>query len=204
MKKLIPAILPALFLLAPMQGRADDAVKTKVIDTFQTLDPKSTQISEIKVRTVPAPEVPHKRALEITADYAKSGAYYYIRKVLPAGAIDLKKYSGVRFWLKSSTETTLHLCLQGKADGDGRPFDYRVVKVTGGKEWKSCYYDFSNFRFYGFRIMKNGQPVVFPSVDLTPSDLDRVLYITFAMHEAERGNSVISNVQVAGLELVAK
>ena len=204
MKSPFPAILPALCLVLPLHLNAEDAAKTKTLDTFQALDPRTTYVSEAKVRRVPAPEVPHKHALEITADYAKSGGYYFFRKNLPPGGIDSKKYKGVRFLLKSPTETILHFCLQGKSDPDGRPFDYRVINVKGGPEWKPYYCEFSSFRFFGHKSFKNGQQLVFPAADLTDKDLDRVLYVTFGLHETERGNSTISNVQLADLELVAR
>ncbi|MEY5027171.1 MAG: hypothetical protein RLZZ244_2699 [Verrucomicrobiota bacterium] len=178
--------------------------KGKMLDSFNTIDPKTVKLIEVKAKVVSTPDPAHKRVVEVTCDYAKAGGFYHLHKLVPEGLLDARKYSGFRFWAKSDTATKFQFGMWGASDKEGKYCDYRVLDIQAGPEWKQFTFPFTDFKFFGAKIFRDGKQIVFPPAPFEESVLPRVQRVGFAFHVENRGNSVVSNVLLDGLELVGK
>jgi hypothetical protein len=85
--------------LAPRLVAADNA-KVKVLEKCDQIDPKVLRISEAKAKIVTTQDPNHRKVLELVMDYAKAGVGAGLGKNFPEGT-NLKKYSAIRFWVRS-------------------------------------------------------------------------------------------------------
>ncbi len=184
---------------------AADGPKTKVLDAFNTIDPKTLKADEMKIKVVSTPDPIHHKALEMVVDFAKPGAWPKLIKSFPAGTINPKKYSGIRFFAKSDTATKIHFGVIGPAEKDGKPMDYRVYNVVGKDTWTEFSLPFNTFKFPGYKAWKNGQQMVIPPGATLPEEsLSLATGVVFSFRVEDRGNSTVANFMVDGLELIER
>jgi len=179
--------------------------KFKIVDAFHTIDPKTVRHAELKVKVASTGDNAHPKALEIIADFANPMNGGYLVKSFPAGLVNPKRYSGMRMWVRSETETGFGVGFAGdKPRADGSPMAYgSFVKAT--PEWTEVIIPFSQCVKSGVTVWKDGAQKVFPGGAPIP-DEDYPLFtsIGFSFPIEHRGNSTFAKVQVEGLALVEK
>ena len=95
---------------------AADAPKVKVLESGKSGDLKSLNLVETKVKVVSTRDADHTKVIEAVMDYAKPGVFPSIGKGFAVG--ELKKYSAVRFWVRSDFGTGFAFSFNG---------DYRAL-----------------------------------------------------------------------------
>lgn len=193
--------LPLVLALANVQ--AAEAPKNKVLDAFDSLDPKTVTFHEVKAKVVSTPDPAHKKAIEVTADFAKPGAFPGLKKAFPPGTIDPKKYKAVRLALKSDTETEINVVLRALANtAEGREIAYSFP-VKGGPDWKEAIIPFSNFVSWPQKVSVKGEIKEFPrGMKIQPEEFSQFKQLSIGFDVAKRGNASTAVVLIDGLELV--
>lgn len=193
----------AVWLLSFPSVAEDEAGRVKYLDRFHAIDPKSLRASELKLKVVPGEDVAHSRALELSADFAKPGAYTHLVKTFAAGTVNSKKHSGVRFFIKSPTGTRVAVLMGGNYKRpDGRLTVFYGGVVVGNNQWKEVNLPFAEFKRRDARLWKDGAQVVIQGGDpMEEFEIGQLNSITFAMHVEARGSSTIAKVLLEGLSL---
>lgn len=197
-------VTPLAVCLLSLPLLAEEAKPVKYLDTFHLLDPKTVKASEIKLQVVSGDDAAHSRALQLSADFAKPGANTALTKVFDAGTINPKRYSGVRFFIKSPTGTRVWIRMGGNYQRpDGRLAGFHGGAVTGTDRWQEVKISFSEFKRAGGKYIKNGVPVVVQGGDpMEEFEIGQMTRISFSLNEETRGNSVVAKVLLEGLALV--
>lgn len=196
--------LAALCSNAPLS--AADAKKFKVIDAFNSIDPKTVEVADIVAKPVSTPDPVHKKALELVADFAKPDSYPRIVKKLPPNFITGKKYSGVHFWYRSNSETTSAISLSGSPRKDGRPTDFNI-HLKGKPEWQEALIDFTQFKNYDVKVWDkaaNAQKTYPGGESPKEEDFELINRISIVTHVGMRGTNVKSHFMISGLSLIEK
>lgn len=195
--------LPLVMCLSASPLYAAEAPKGKVIDAFNTIDPKSVKLQDLKAKIVTTPDPAHKKALEMVIDFAKPGSYPRVIKSITPGTIDPKKYSGVRFFYKSDTETGMAISLRtGVTNPDGRYGAY-AMWLTGKPEWAEITIPFGNFKSFEQKVWKDGTQKIFPGGEtIRPEEYGQLKEIHFVFAIENRGKAVAGEFLIDGLELV--
>jgi hypothetical protein len=195
-----------LQLLAAHSDAADAPKKFKILDPFNTIDPKTVGVQDIVAKPVSTGDPVHKKALELVADFAKQESYPNISKKLQPNLLSSKKYSGIHLWYRSNSETQTWISLSGPARKDGRPTDF-IFKLLGKPEWQEATLDFSQFKNYEIKAWdkaSNAQKVYPGGESLKDDDLELIQRLTLSTHVSVRGTSVKSHFQIADLGLIEK
>lgn len=193
----------AVWLLSLPSVAEDEAGRVKYLDKFHVIDPKSIKATELKLKVVSGEDAAHNRALELSADFAKPGAYTHLVKTFAAGTVNSKKHSGVRFFMKSPTGTRVTVVMDGTYKRpDGRLTSFSGGAVVGNDQWKEVKIPFAEFKRRDARIWKDGAQVVIKGGDpMEEFEIGQLNSITFAMHVEARGSSTIAKVLLEGLSL---
>ena len=194
--------LPLLTCLVATSAFAANAQKVKVIDAFNTIDPKTVTASEVKMKIISTPDPDHRKALEMVADFAKPGSWPWVKKVVPPGIMNPKKYSGIRFYAKSDSETQVALQLIGPAGKDGRPLAY-IANIKGTNTWTEVNLPFSSFKNYEIKFWKEGiQKVYKGGESIADADFPLISAMQFVFNLNTRGTSTAGHFVIDGLTLV--
>lgn len=194
--------LPLLTCLVATSSFAADAQKVKVIDAFNTIDPKTVTASEVKMKIISTPDPAHHKALEMVADFAKPGSWPTVKKTIAPGILSPKKYSGIRFFAKSDSETIVALHLIGPAGKDGRPLSY-YVPVKGTSTWTEVNLPFSSFKNYEIKAWKDGVQKIYKGGEpIADADFPLIAAMQFVFNLNTRGTSTVGHFVVDGLALV--
>ncbi len=198
--------LPLLACLMVTPARGADVPKVKVLDQFNTIDPKTLKSIEAKIKIVPTPDAAHNKVLEMVADFAKPGAWVGVMKMFPAGTINPKKYSAIRFFARSNSGTRMNVDVATEAVApDGGPTGYYGGTITGTEEWTEITIPLSNFKRQGAKFWKDGKQMIFqggePLDDEKCKNLNRIYFSTSV---EGRGTSTVGHFMIDGLVLVEK
>ena len=195
--------LPVLTVLVSSSLNAADAPKAKVIDAFNTIDPKTVKLYELKAKIVSTPDPAHHKALEMVVDYAKAGTYPRVIKSFVPGLIDPRKYSGIRVFYKSETETGVSIVLRtGVTNPDGRNPSYAAY-LKGSAVWQEAVLPFANFKTYEQKVFKDGAQKIFPKGEaILPEEYGQFKEILFVFDINSRGNATTGVFLLDGLELI--
>jgi hypothetical protein len=187
-------------------GQAAETKKFKVIDAFNSIDPKTVQLIDILAKPISTPDPAHKKALELVADFAKPDSYPRLEKKLPPNFISSKKFSGIRLWYRSNSETSCAISLAGAPRKDGRPTDFNL-HLKGSAEWQEARIDFSQFKNYEVKVWDKATNTqkLFPGGE-TPKDEDFELInrVSIVTHVTLRGTAVKSHFMIDDLSLIEK
>lgn len=183
---------------------AEEAKPVKYLDTFHLIDPKTLRGSEVKMQVVSGDDAAHGRALQLTADFANPGTYTNLSKTFPAGTINPKRHTGVRFFIKSPTGTRVSISMGGNYHRqDGRHSAFHGRSVVATDQWQEVKILFSEFKRQGGRYVKNGVAGFVQGGDpMEEFEIGQMSRIWFSMSEETRGNSVVAKVLLEGLALV--
>lgn len=196
--------LPLLTCLVAAPAFAADAPasKTKVLDAFNAIDTKTLTAAEVKMKIVTTPDPAHHKALEMVADFAKPGTWPSVKKLVPPGIMNSKKYSGIRFFAKSDSETVIALHLVGPRGKDNRPMDYYVT-VKGASTWTEVTLPFSGFKNYEVKEWKNGVQSIWKGGEpIAEADYPLINAVLFVFNVNSRGTATAGHFVVDGLTLL--
>jgi hypothetical protein len=194
--------LPLLTCLVATSAFAATPQKVKVIDAFNTIDPKTVTASEVKMKIISTPDPAHHKALEMVADFAKPGAWPWVKKMVPPGMMNPKKYSGIRFYAKSDSETAISVIFSGPAGKDGRPLGYAAY-IKGTNTWTEVSLPFSSFKNYEVKLWKEGVQKVFKGGEpIADADFPLISAIQFAFDINKRGTATAGHFVIDGLTLI--
>lgn len=198
--------LPLFLCLIVTQLVAADTAKVKVLDHFYTIDPKTVNGGNCKLKAVTTTNPEHHKAVEIVADFAKAGAWYSFNKKFEPGTVKPNKYLGYRFWAKSNTETVV-------GTGFGRASKRKDEKLGGfgagsfklTETWTQYSVLFSKGNRNGDKFWKAGKQVIIqgggPPDD---DDIEELTNIGFWFDVNSKGTAVSSHMLIHGLELIEK
>lgn len=205
--------LPKLFWVIPFVASIQFAAaeppkgKAKVIDKFDTIDPKTVKLVDIKAKVIPTQDPDHRKVLEMIADFQRPGSYPLVQKTVQAGLLNPAKYSGIRFFAKTDNETKMNLHIggaSGQFGPDGRPLDVSA-KVPLTNAWTQVFIPFSDLKYYEVKQWKDGAQKVYPgNIPIADADLLQLTNIKFVFFIDGRGTDTTGRVLVDGLELVEK
>ena len=200
---LLTACLSVL-LLSRFVAAAENA-KPKLLDALHSIDPKTTSINELKVKPVTTKDPKHPKGLEFIADFSKPGTWPNFTKKFPEHTISSKKFSGVRFAAKSDTNSKVNFQFRSSiAQPDGRPVGY-YVEIQGTPEWKEFTFDFSQFKTWEQKVVKDGVHKVFKAGDpILESDYELFNHCQFVFDVAKRGDATAAHLIVDNLVLLSK
>lgn len=195
--------LSLLFCLSTHWLHAAEDRKFKTLEEFHSIDPKSVQLKELKGKVVPTTDPLHAKVLELNIDFAKPGTYPSVSKLFKAGLIDPKKYSGIRFFVRSNTDTGFAVGISADSFAkDGRPRRY-ISYQAGKSEWKEVIIPFSSFKSQEFRTFKDGVQKVFKGAEpILEDDYKTFSSIYFIFAIERRGTASESQIQFDGLSLI--
>ena len=194
--------LPILSCLVASQLFAADGPKVKILDKFDNIDPKTVKMDELKVKIVTTPDPVHHKALEMVADFAKPNTWPKLVKSVLPGTINPKKYSGIRFWGRSDSETKVAVSLAGVFIKDGKRMDY-MATVKGTSTWTEYSLPFSEFKTYEYKVWKDGAQQIFKGGEPIPdADYPQLNAVRFVFDILNRGTATAGHFMIAGLELV--
>ena len=192
---------------------ADAPKKLKLID-FNSLDPKTVSFDkDMTVKLILTRDPVHKKAVDIVGEFPEDAApgTFIVRgfqKKLPPNTINTKRFSGVRVWYRSDSETVSSLTLQGPARKDGRHTCFVSPGLEGKSDWQEATIEFSEFKSYEEKVWdkaSNSQKI-FPK-GLSPQAEDFDLITTIGVTTGgprNRGTGVKSHFQIAELALIEK
>ncbi|MEI6714227.1 MAG: hypothetical protein WCO60_10775 [Verrucomicrobiota bacterium] len=204
LKKLL--LLSMSLVVASASASAADNVKAKVIDPCDRIDPRTSMLNLVKAKVVPTNDPDHRKALELSIDYAKPGTDPGYAKVFPAGMLNPKKYSAVRFWYRSDSSTgfILQLIRDTPRKDEKVPW-FSGGNFTGKTEWMQATVPLENFKRAGAKIWKNGAQVVLPGGDpIDDEDYANIVKIRFATVIDMRGTSAVGHLMFDKVELIEK
>jgi hypothetical protein len=118
-------------LLAPFAAHATPGAKLKPLDRCDVIDPKTTLLHEVVAKVATTADPQHRKALEVTIDYAKPGSYPGYMKTFGQGLIDLKKISAVRLLYRSNSDTS---------------FSFELLRTTPRKDGKAHFFWGGNYK----------------------------------------------------------
>ena len=192
--------------LVMASASAADNVKVKVIDPCDRIDPKTSILHLIKAKVVTTNDPEHRKVLELSIDYAKPGTYPGYTKTFPAGTLNPKKYSAVRFWYRSDSSTGFILQLiRDTPRKDEKVGWFSGGNFTGKDEWVQATVPLENFKRAGGKFWKNGAQVVLPGGDpIDGDDYANIGKIRFASVVEWRGSSVVGHLMFDKVELIEK
>ncbi|MEI6713941.1 MAG: hypothetical protein WCO60_09325 [Verrucomicrobiota bacterium] len=204
MKKILK-LLPVFTCLCAVELSAAEAGKGKVIDNFNTIDPKSVKIWDLKAKSASTQDPAHRKVLEIAVDFAKPGTWPTVAKLLPPGGIDTKKYSGIRLSYKSDTETgmVVNICTGGSTLPDGRWPGYGTPRLIGKPEWQTVDLPFSAFKDWANKAWVNGEQKIYAGGQpIRPEDYGQFKELRFTFDINFRGTASTGIFLIDGLELI--
>ncbi|MEI6715578.1 MAG: hypothetical protein WCO60_17615 [Verrucomicrobiota bacterium] len=202
--------LKKLFLLSASlvatSAFAADTAKVKVIDACDRIDPKTSILADVKAKVVPTNDPDHRRALELSIDYAKPGSYPGYMKTFPVGMVNPKKYSAVRFWYRSNCATGFSVELfRDTPRKDDKLTWFYGGNFTGKEEWVQATVPLESFKRVGGKFWKNGAQVILPGGDpIDDDDYANILKIKFTTDINRRGTAVVGHLMFDAVELVEK
>ena len=202
MTKTLPLASLAVCLLS-LPSVAGESRTVTYLDKFHVVDPKSVRVNQLKLQVVSGEDAAHNRALELTADFAKPGAWTHLVKTFAAGTINSKKHSGLCFYMKSPTGTCVSVHMTGNYKRpDGRLTSFYGGHFVGNDQWKEVKIPFANFRRKSARVWTDGAHTNVQGVDpMEEFEIGQINSITFAMNVETRGNSTLAKVLLEGLSL---
>ncbi len=158
----------------------------------------------MKIVNTPDPE--HHKVFEVVADFAKPNGWAVVQKKFPEGTINPKKYSGIRFWAKSDSGSTMVVLVGGeKPRPDGKRNAFGGERIKGTETWTEYTVPFAPMKRHGDKFWKDGKQVILeggdPMDDLDYSTLSRV---EFYFPLDGRGTALTSHMLIDGLVLVEK
>lgn len=193
-------------LVVVTAASAADSPKVKVIDPCDRIDPRTSMLHLLKAKVVPTNDPDHRKALELSIDYAKPGTDPGYAKTFPAGMLNPKKYSAVRFWYRSDSSTgfILQLIRDTPRKDEKLPW-FSGGSFTGKPEWTQVTVPLENFKRAGAKIWKNGAQVVLPGGDpIDDDDYANIVKIRFATIIELRGTSPVGHLMFDAVELIEK
>ena len=192
--------------LVASQTAFAEAPKSKMLDKFDHIDPKTLLGREVKMKVITTPDAEHHKALEVVADFAKANAWSCLQKKFAAGTISLKKYSGVRFWAKSNSETSMTIFLGGdKARSPEKRDAFGNGQVKATDTWTQYSFPFDQMKRHGDKFWKDGKQVILEGGDpMDEVDAGNFTRIEFYFPINGRGTAVSSHMVIDGLELMEK
>ena len=179
--------------------------KAKVLEKFDFIDPKTVKLTDIKAKVVSTQDPDHRKALEMIGDFHKAESYPRVEKMFPAGTLNAAKYSGIRFYAKTENGSKMNVHISGaQPKPDGRPFDLNVY-LTLTDLWREYTIPFSDFKYYQFKVWKDGAQKVYPGGEpLAEGDLAQIVRISFVFYIGGRGTDTTARALIDGLELIEK
>lgn len=182
------------------------------IERFQTIDPKTLRATESTLRITSTPDKGHKNVLELSADFAKPGAWSGLMKTFKAGSLSAKHHSAIRLFMKSVTNTEVTITAVGDyLRPDGRPSRFYLSPISGGstikctEAWTEVVIPFSNFKRGGLREWRNDAPVVVPGGDpIEEWEIEKLNKILFTLNVETRGTSTVAKVLFDDLVAIEK
>jgi hypothetical protein len=193
-------------VLAPL-CLAADSQKVKVLESCNTVDLKALRIYEAKVKAVTTQDPAHRKAIEIVMDYAKAGAWSGIGKDFPPG-VNLKKYSAIRFWVRSDCGTSFGFGLGGDYKrADGKYPGFGGVGYTASETWSQITIPLENFKRGTIKTWDpvKKEQVILPGGDsMDAQDLANVSRWGLHSYVNNRGTSTIGHLMFDAFELVEK
>ncbi|MEI6712243.1 MAG: hypothetical protein WCO60_00715 [Verrucomicrobiota bacterium] len=199
---IIPIVASIPFASAePPKGKA------KVLDKFDTIDPKTVKLVDIKAKVIPTQDPEHRKVLEMIADFQKPGSYPLVQKSFQAGLLNPAKYSGIRFFAKTDNQTKMNLHVggaPGQFGPEGRPLDVSA-KIPLTDTWTQVVIPFADLKYYEVKQWKDGAQKIYPgNIPIADADLLQLSNIKFVFFIEGRGTDTTGRVFVDGLELVEK
>ncbi len=167
MKALPLALLTALALcVATGSPLGADPAKGRTIDSFSTLDPKTTKANRLVAKVDSTPEPQHRSGLEMVVDFVTPVAMPNFQKSFPAGLIDTRKYSGIRFFAKSDVATRFSVWLNptDRLGAMNHPDGSPICFATGcapASTWTEVILPFEKFLSIPKKEWKNGEQKVY-------------------------------------------
>jgi len=198
-------LLLSMLVVVTSVGAAEGP-KVKVIDPCDRIDPRTSSLNLLKAKVVPTNDPDHRKALELSIDYAKPGTDPGYAKVFPAGMLNPKKYSAVRFWYRSDSSTGFILQLiRDTPRKDEKVRWFSGGNFTGKTEWTQVTVPLENFKRAGAKIWKNGAQVVFPGGDpIDDDDYANIVKLRFATVIDMRGTNTEGHLMFDAVELLEK
>lgn len=205
-------VLVASASLLASNAIAQAPQKTKVLDALNSIDPKTLEIRNAKGKIVSTPDPEHRQALELIIDYAKPDTCPGVFKKIAPGTLDLKKYSAIRFWVRSNVETSYYVTLRIdsktwpplRADGKCAFYSGITHKATG--TWSQVVIPLENFKRQTRDLFKKGEKVTTPGGGETLDNQDINSPMLFGAESTinQSGTSTVGHLMFDALELVEK
>lgn len=204
MKNLRALIVTLSTAMLPHLSLAADASKAKILDKFDSIDPKTVKLSEVKTKIVATKDPAHPKALELIADFAKPG-WPNLQKRFPEGTISKQKFSGISIWARSNSSTIVNLQLRSYTpQPDGRPVQY-YVQIPATTDWKEYSFAFSDFRNWEQKVWKDGVQKVFKGGEpILDSDYELFTSCELVFDINKRGTATAAHLMVDNLTLISK
>ena len=194
-------------LLCSCSLEAADSAKVKVLEKCDQIDLKTLRIGEAKAKVVTTQDPEHRKVIELVMDYAKAGAWSSMGKDFPEG-LNLKKYSAIRFWVRSDSGTSFRFGISGsykRKDGRGTGFTLGGVKAT--ETWTQITYPLDKAKRDGGRYWDKEKqvPVTVPGGDpMDEEDYDGIHRWGLGSDINNRGTATKGHLMFDGFELVEK
>jgi hypothetical protein len=198
--------LTTLCCLFVASSFAADTTKVKVLDKLEHIDAKSLKIREAKAKIVATDEPDHRKVLELAMDYAKANSWSGFNKFFPEGNLNPKKYTAIRFWVRSNSGTSFNTGIGGHyTRKDGKYNSFYGGSFTASTTWTQITIPLDKFKRNGDKIWKNGAQVIIPGGE-APEDEDYAGIDNFGISSGinNRGTSTVGHLMFDGLELVEK
>lgn len=198
-------LLLSMFLVVGSVCAADN-VKVKVIDRCDHIDPRTSTLSDVRAKTVATNDPEHRKVLELFIDYAKPGTWPGYVKSFPAGMLNPKKYSALRFWYRSDSATGfVAQFIRDTPRKDGNVLWFGSALITGKNEWTQVTISLADFKRGGAKVWKNGAHVVFPGGDpIDDDDYENIVKVRFTTLIDWRGTGTAGHLMFDAIELVEK
>ncbi|MEI6714838.1 MAG: carbohydrate binding domain-containing protein [Verrucomicrobiota bacterium] len=204
--KTLPRLLFVLSLVVP-SAFAAPGTKGRPLDSCDSIDPKTTVQHEVVAKVITTTDPQHRKALELTIDYAKPGGYPGYMKTFTPGIVDPKKVSAVRFFCRSNSDTSFSFeLLRTTQRKDGKAYFFWGGAYKASKEWTEITIPLENFKRAGGKIWKNGAQQDMPGSGepMDEDDLSKIGQFKITSIIDQRGTATVGHLVFDSIELVEK
>jgi len=206
-KHMLTVCVSLFSFLCAARLEAADSAKVKVLEKCEHIDPKLLRVTEAKAKVVTTQDPEHRKVIELVMDYAKAGAVSGLGKDFPGG-VNLKKYSAIRFWVRSDVGTSFIFGIGGSYKRkDGRSTSFSLGSVRATETWTQITFPLDKATRGGGRYWdkQKQEPVTVPGGD--PMDEEDYAGITrwgLISGIDNRGTATSGHLMFDGFELVEK